>query len=796
MLALETLHAADMQYMQDINAEMNAALQQETAQRKAADEEFAAAIAAINTEVDKLNNETTELSFVVEYLAAYAEQLQAYVDENAVAIEANAASIELLKAADVVLKGMINDLRVDFEAYQKEVDAIYAKKSDVTAVKNWVVEELTKVQNTCLTEIKLVRENLNKVEKSLVDQIKANEGLILALDKAYKQADKEINEKIDKVKEELLTADEAVLDSLNNVAAKLNETIAHVADTLTQNIKNAVDAEKVAREEAVAALEATDKAQGIEIAALKSDLKSLEWTVSYLTGWAMETQASIDDILKRIAALEGNVNDLLARVQKIVYLPDYADHKATINAAMIGDVIIPAPATINYKVYPAELAAEIAEAYSDENPILYFDLKDVKTRTGNTSLEIVSVTGSEGVLSFVVSPRGFADEFFTKRANTSYSVALRLDNGNDDYSTEYTNLVPANEFAQISVAVYNGDLTAANQFVVLDADGETMLTDGAEIEYTDRKTTCQILPARQLGFQISGDDNIYSEEAIKAMGYDFVVESEVVYGAKNYEGAVETEEGINEIKKAFNTVADETTGTITVSLNDNAKAETVGNALETMYAYEVCGLQAKAGAVVAIVPVEYEFDITLPTITWTYTKDAGPESHGKDYRRSFVLDADDVVATDIPEDYDYIRVIKENGAVEAKVTVNGEPATVKKAVFKTVEIDGVHVPAVEFNGFEWNKTYELEGVCMLPSAKVTFRTTVQTVDRTRSDIRVDLRPIEFQYEKDLVIDYNDADAEVYSLSAVYDILKRGGNFGYMDEEIEAKIKAGFVVEIT
>ena len=810
---------------------------------------------------DRLDENTKELTTITEELDAAIAALEDLAATHATKDELKAAKDDVLKAladaqtsikaayeaADAALKGQITtDLEGKIAAAKTALEkTISALDSRVGTLETYVsgelktaLENLKKADTANANEIAKVAGELAKAKTYITAEIARVEGLVNAAVKRIEANEGKIQtilSDLDQAKKDILAnaggvdANKKAIEALKNAyEAKVAELEGKIAANVT-----AIAAEKTAREAAdtklredfaaadaalKAELEKAIKANTDKIGENETAIKNLqskmteleveidslsqlvndnfETLVSYINDLDSRldvVESDVTDLMTRLAEVEVDVEALLARVQKIVYLPDFNDGKATIKAAQIGEVIIPAPSTLQYKVYPAELAEDLAEAVEN----LSFDVEQVATRTGLAELEIVSAEASEGVLSVVVTPRGFVNEFFKPQTRTSYSAALRLTNGNDDYSTEYTNLVADTEYTQISVAVYNGELTADNQFVILDADGETMLADGAEIEYTDRKTTCEILPARQLGFQIAGDPAIYSEEEMKANGYDFEVLTEVVYGAKTYDGAAETEDAIKAIKAAFNTVTDEATGTVTVSLSDKALAETVGYALETMYSYEVCGLQAKAGAVVAIVPVEYSFDITLPTVNWTYTEDAYSDATGKDYRRAFVLAAEDVVSTSAPEDYDYLRVIKDNGYVNAEVTVDGKPAQVTLAVFRTSTTpDGEVVPMVEFGGFEWNKTYVLTGKCQLPSATVTFNTTITTVDRTRSDIRVDLKPIEFQYEKDLVVDYNAEDAPVYSFSQVYDILKRGRNFGYMDEAIEAEIKAGYLKNAT
>ena len=128
MLALETLHATDMENMQNVLNNLDVAIQQEAALRKLADEEVKAEINAV---IDQIKNTDTTQQFEIDFLKAYAAELQAAVDANAEAIVAAENRISALETTVATIQTKVAELETKYADLKElhEQDVVYLQEA-------------------------------------------------------------------------------------------------------------------------------------------------------------------------------------------------------------------------------------------------------------------------------------------------------------------------------------------------------------------------------------------------------------------------------------------------------------------------------------------------------------------------------------------------------------------------------------------------------------------------------------------------------------------------------------------
>ena len=148
---------------------------------------------------------------------------------------------------------------------------------------------------------------------------------------------------------------------------------------------------------------------------------------------------AIYNIQEDIATMQQQITDILARIQSVVFVPEYADGRATMSYTNASGNITPGTAVLKYEVRPADVADDLAEVWEDA-----LNVKAVYTQTRAAgdivNLDIQSVTAENGILTVVVSGSALSDEFY--KSGIFASVALEISNGYNDFITEYTQMMP------------------------------------------------------------------------------------------------------------------------------------------------------------------------------------------------------------------------------------------------------------------------------------------------------------------------------------------------------------------
>jgi hypothetical protein len=216
---------------------------------------------------------------------------------------------------------------------------------------------------------------------------------------------------------------------------------------------------------------------------------------------------ALQSLEKRLAAVEGQVKELLNRIQSIVFVPEYSDGKATINYAKVNTDIIEAQSKLTFQVYPAECAKAFNAKGAEKLISFYF--KDVQSRAGERRLEVAKVEAdaATGMVDVYANARDFAAGFYNDAPTVHYAVSLVVDDAKEiNIASSYVNLIAAKE----------ADAKIITAEVIEAAD------NAYKIEYVDLEAK-DILKNHQLKFKIGGGTELYSLEEMRGMGYDISV---------------------------------------------------------------------------------------------------------------------------------------------------------------------------------------------------------------------------------------------------------------------------------
>ena len=701
------------------------------------DAELQAAIDKNAADIVDLQGEVVKLQGRADALEAWQAEAKLALANHEGRIAQNEADIKLLEAADVALQKNID---AAIEKAENELAAFEQLVADTYATKKELNDGLNNLEIKLTDAINAVDDKVGVLTKKVNDYITATNKTLAELI----QADIDINNLIATTKTELEEAikdgDDAVLAALATAKEELNNALADAKDEL----EGLIEDEEEARKAAITALETAlnTKIDGVQtqVTANATALAALETRVK-------TAEDNITSLATRLGVVEGQVNDLLARIQKMVYLPDYSDGKVTIEYAKIGTTVIESRSELKYKVYPAAAAKDVADAAE----YLKFDVVGVKTRAGNPALNIVSaVADDKGVITFTVEPRDLADAFYA--GTESYSAALVLENGNDSYSTEYANLLATTTPETITVDLYNSANTS-----IAGTTTDNAVTAFQSIAYLNSTDVKEILKGHYIGFKIGAATEVLTETDMNNAGYEVVVPDAVVsYQYWNMfdkttvdTQILDTDPNYATVQDYFVPTIDPETGVVSVKLAENNPIASVEKAIVPVYTYTMYGTDYFAGSLVQIVKEKREFDLGAHTTNWSYTPDADQDAkkylgNPYSYDRTIQVSASSIQMQGALLGESYEDVVTTGTLIST--TVNGSASTAVTFGYDAVSGNAT----VTYIGFEWDKTYDIVATYETSATDVEIKFALTTVDRKREPIIVETDPTVSTTEKPLV----------------------------------------------
>ncbi len=470
---------------------------------------------------------------------AISERLAMHTDKLAKIIDAKVAE---LQAADEEIWTKINSLE---ESLSQAINYLLAEMEDKdAALYAKVSEDIQTAYGELNSMIELTQEALTVALKDIADlfeKVQTNAAAIAKLETAVEILNSwaeahqdEYNDLVQLVTKHVddLTAQ---IEALNEKDLELEANIATTSNALW------------------ALIEDTEERFGQIEVYIKENFDLQGSAIRNLENILNDLRTEFDELANRVEANESAIKELLARVQSLVYVPDYDDHKATISwADLSGEEsygILVKKSVLRYRVYAKADEDAVAAAKAIENAwtpeTFYYEVEPVKrawTRSATVpaSLEITDVWAEGEYLNVEVLAKNFNPEFFFsywygdnyprvamenmpeegKPADekSSYSVSLVLTDGNNNRSTEYTNLVPAYpEWVQAVII----DGTEAKKEITYMTNPESENVN--LLPYDLDPAPVVVLKDHELRFRVDGAEETISLAELRNLGYEVPV---------------------------------------------------------------------------------------------------------------------------------------------------------------------------------------------------------------------------------------------------------------------------------
>ena len=272
-----------------------------------------------------------------------------------------------------------------------------------------------------------INERLDKIEQtvpSIEEQIESISTQLVSL----KETDKAIKAKI----AELENSDKATAAEIADLKTKdaaLEKAISDLQEYVDTQISNA-------KSEAAAAYATIEQYNTIvaRLNALQSSTNKLgEELTAKINSEVAALNSKITELEVRLKAVEEKVENLLARIQSVSYIPTYEYGKATLKyAKRISQV------ELDFEIMPKSAVAELAKVW--QNTV---SAKAVYTETRTVSfidMPIVKFEADEqnGVITITASGENLEQVSSTQKA----SISLVISDGNNSVTSAYIPLMP------------------------------------------------------------------------------------------------------------------------------------------------------------------------------------------------------------------------------------------------------------------------------------------------------------------------------------------------------------------
>ena len=179
----------------------------------------------------------------------------------------------------------------------------------------------------------------------------------------------------------------------------------------------------------------------------------------------------IADLEARLKAVEDKVENLLARIQSVSYVPQYSDGKATLEYTDNESKVI-----LDFEISPKDAVAELVKVWDSA-----ISVKAVYTKTRAVEFIDMPITKFEadtekGVISVTASGENLSEEFFAGKQEAS--ARLAISDGNNSVTSEYVAMT-VEDLTTKSSAQFKGSWT------VID-------TESGDVSYQENEVTIDI----------------------------------------------------------------------------------------------------------------------------------------------------------------------------------------------------------------------------------------------------------------------------------------------------------------
>ena len=743
-----------------------------------------ARVEALESEMKKVQSEIALHTEALQNLAGRLEAAEGAIEDEA-ALRAKAD--EALQNAVALLEMGLTNLQVAYnvhiEEFEARKDAVDKRLEELELQDALIYKTIESIKNDLYNAIDATAETLR------AERDKALAALEKKIVEAWESERALIYNTIYDIQKTLFNAIEAgdadLQEQLDQHVADIYKTILSEKANLEAMILEGDAALEAALEEAIADVYKSildyNATYEIRFTMIEDELKrivedDLALVYNTIHNTQLELQAEIEELRNELNALvetvSMDVEALLARVQSLVYVPAYNDHKGDINFALVNagvsadqeipTVLVPVNTVLKYRVQTADYdaakaASELAAAWKSKLANLYFEIEQVKVRTRAAAepvLNILDVTAEGEYLVFTTLAQNFAEDFYNEEI--SYSTALVLTDGNNNRSTEYVNLVP-NCVDTYNMVLYAGegeDLAVFYGSDVIGADNlpaafQTEDYDDYYIAANDPETV-KTLVRPSLGFiptQNATDlPTIYSAEDLAELGFNMGdVKFDVLWGkltvTNKSDGAsfVDANSQIQFIKG---------TPDWTVKVTDKCTFDMVGKSAVLTYKYTWAGQTISLGHKVEVSNAQVAVNMEV-TDTWTVAKQDAvfEKTH---YALPYLLDSVAFEAVGGPVAHltpvlNAPAVMKEGYPKFYVKDAAGEWKETETRSFKLAKFNDNKTADIEMVGgtYSWNNSYKIVWVSTNTNEHVDYTTTaiVNLVGRPEKiDVEI---PVEF-----------------------------------------------------
>ncbi len=463
-------------------------------------------INAIDERLDKLEQSVPTIEEQIESIQtsiASLEEVDSKLKESINALEesdkATTEEIAALKDADKAIEAKIAELKKYVD------DALKATKDWVSATFA-TLEQLNALSGEVAALKSLVDANKTEVATNLATAIANLEISLKAwvgeqLSNYYTIA--QIDAKIAELQKAITDGDSALQQQLNDLKSQLETTKSEVTEAYKKAIKEAIETNNGIIEGKIA--EEIGKVNGL-IEELNSKLAKLQ----------IQVDKNTEDIAK-----------LLARIQSVSYIPEYADGKVVVTR--MGAI---SSGELSFRISPKDAVVELEKVWSEA---LSCEAYYPKTRA--VSLVKLAVTeyvadAESGVITVKISGEGLSEEFFA--GTQEAKVALVISDGNNQVVSEYADMYGYEPLDEIWYTTNDGATVKLMKYATASVK-ETFGADIISHTYENGKGVIKFdAPVTKVGdYAISNVDNLTSvtlPNSVTAIGYKaFVSDNSLVY---------------------------------------------------------------------------------------------------------------------------------------------------------------------------------------------------------------------------------------------------------------------------
>ncbi len=678
--------------------------------------------------VAKLDATVADMQSTITDMQAAIERNAQGVKDNALALkeykELTQQTLDNMQAAIEALENGKVDVN-DFNDFKDETAGQFSQfAEEIELIKGMFGDYLkTSVFEEYKAGVAALIADLQAENDARKAEIAAANGRIDALDAKIDELVGEINGRIDQLGADIRNELKAKADELSK---KIDDQVKGVREEFDQKLKE-LEEKALTLEQVEATYTAANESfcAGVEEVIRKACENEGIITETIAAELKKVTDAydqQLDAIEDRLVNLEVKADELINRIQSIVYSPAFNDHKAALTAVYTkaGEeqgLLANGRVSFTWSVAPKSAAAQIVALYNSQsqNMTMAFDVKSVEVRTSNAEaapeLIIAEVKAGtrEGEFVVVADAQNFPASFF--EGKTSYSAALQLskkyENEGDasaDLISDYVNLLPSVSYIEDIVYFENDDETRT-----------PVTAKSYEIEYNSTDVIA-LWEGYTLGFVVNGEVKTAAELAAE---YKLLPEvknecTHVVTLTRKGGTSEKPEDGNFKVEASEGVCAEK------VSLLEADKTA-VQNVLTTTHKYTLGALSSDLITDVTIIKAKAKLTLENKRQAWKYTdfKSNFALNDGKDYMEGKVAYRFElpVTAGVLPDGITGEAVAQywgqpEYPAIAPKVTVvnagEGEAAEASLTTVKPVEfVADKNAFVIEIAGYEWGKTYDI-----------------------------------------------------------------------------------------